>query len=142
MTTPRNFIILSAERADAPDNAARTAALRTLLTHSGHPEPLDFDEVEGCYNGVTEAAFRVWAPDDFEAGIRVALVLHGLARYFGQESILLVTHNAKTGTMDAYLSYLVAHDESQLEHIGTWQPLTGAQPDSYSIINGQTYVVV
>jgi hypothetical protein len=109
MNTFPPFVILSAERTGMHEevNAWRTASLQHQLTHRDlSPLP-----VEGVYQGCAERSFLVFLPavnQDY-----VLSMLIGLARRWGQESVLYVDSNRE--------SCLLYSDGRPALELGRWQ---------------------
>lgn len=113
MNTFPPFVIFSAERSNltATANRDRTALLAGALTHSG----IDWQRVEGSYNGTQETAFLVFTYEGTETADRI----EELARRYGQESILYVDAQR--------YAYLFMLKEQRTVEVGKWQEIPATE---------------
>lgn len=123
MRTNIPFVVISAERETWRDdmNQWRTASLESQIAH----RDLAYVRVDGVYKGRAERSFVVFLPADRAA--YTLEMLRGLARHWGQESILHVDANR-----GAELLYT---DGRAPTDIGRWESVTAgeaANADGYT----------
>lgn len=129
MNTFSPFVVFSAERADMSEmaNRDRTALLAGALTRFG----IDWQRVEGSYNGKRETSFLVFTYE----GSPFADRIEELARKYGQEFILYVDAQR--------LAYLLMLNEQRTIEVGTWREIPATEAhyhNSWTHVEDKYYV--
>lgn len=123
----QGFLVFSPDLKGKPLSESKVNGLIQFLKS----QDISYKTATGCYFGSTELSFVVgWTESNFE------LVL-GLAKFFDQESILLVDSDSRT-----YLKFLNTNKEVEL---GQWTEIKtqdADQFDSYTVINGRVFTTM
>lgn len=119
------YVYISACKGNSNDHV-NTNALKATLIDLG----ATFEEVEGCYKGVTEKSFKV----KFEAEKGISLMkVSELAKFYNQESILVQWSNN---------SCTLIYMNGNIEGIGIMEEVDSTEGlDAYSIINGKIFTI-